>query len=121
METLHKELAAITPNLASLPWLWLSATDQEQEGVWLDYYTGDRIGDFPKPWYPGHDARYDNTYNCLRYYTDTPADIAWGESHCLSISFDCPCQYSRQPIMYLRGGCPHNEFDKMYTTKQLAT
>ena len=33
METLRTELEAVTTNLAALPWLWLSATDQKQEGV----------------------------------------------------------------------------------------
>ena len=121
LETLQTELAAITPNLAALPWLWLSATDQKQEGVWLDYYTGERLENYTKPWYPGHDKRYDETYNCLRYYTDTPAVIAWGESLCWAVNFACPCQYSHQPILRLRGGCSYNEFDEMYTPKQSAS
>ena len=73
------------------------------------------------PWYPGHDAKYDELQNCLVYYTDTPEDIAWGEMECSSYNKGCPCQYSHQPVLLLRGACPYNEFDKRYTPKQAAS
>ena len=121
LETLQTELAAITPNLDVFDWLWLSATDQEQEGVWLDYYTGERLENYTQPWYPGHDALYGGVDNCLIRYTDTPANISWGEGNCLSYEMACPCQYSHQPILRMRGGCSFSEFDVQYTPKQLAS
>ena len=121
LETLQKELEALTPHPINPPILWLSATDQEQEGVWLDYYTGERLENYTKPWYPGHDTRYGNRENCLRYYTHTPADMSWGESHCSVYGVACPCQYSRSPMIILRGACPNSKIDKTYRPKQLAS
>ena len=79
LETLQTELAAITANIVVLPCLWLSATDKKKEGIWSDYYTGERLGDYNKPWYPGHDDKFGDNYNCLKMYTDSPADLP-GES-----------------------------------------
>ena len=103
------------------PWMWVSATDQEKEGIWLDYYTGERLENYTLPWYPGDDARSGDTYNCVMYYPDTPPDIAWGEEDCVSYNKACPCQYSRQPILLLRGAYPYNQFDTIYTPNQLAS
>jgi hypothetical protein len=105
LETLQTEVQAITPNIIVFPWLWLSATDQVEEGVWRDFYTGERLGDYKKPWYPGHDDKFGDKENCLLMYTDTPANIAWGESTCLSYNKGCPCRYRQQPILLLRGAC----------------
>jgi hypothetical protein len=120
LETLQTEVQAITPNIIVLPWMWLSPTDQEKEGVWRDYYTGERLGDYSRPWYPGHDDKCDDKYNCVTMFTDTPADISWGEMNCDSPDRGCPCQYSQQPILLLRGLCQDSPFDNLYTHKQLA-
>ena len=125
LETLQTELHAITPNLKDLPWLWLSATDGQKEGVWRDYYTGKQLQDYAKPWHPGHDARNGDTYNCLSMYTDTPDDEAWGESTCQnteSSRMGCPCHYNLQPILLLRGLCggKDSKLDKQFTPKQPA-
>ena len=121
LETLQTEVAAITPNIAVLPWLWLSATDQEEEGDWRDYYTGERLGDYVKPWYPGHDNKFGDRYNCLIMYPDTPPNIAWGEWQCSSSDKGCPCQYTQQPVLLLRGLCQKSVFDRRFTPKQLAS
>ena len=127
VETLQTELATITPNIIVFPWLWLSTTDQEEEGVWKDYYTGESLGDYAKPWYPGDDDNFGDKYNCLSMYTDTPLDISLGETECYSADRGCPCQYKQQPILLLRGLC-HNsalktvdeQLGTQYTPKQLA-
>ena len=120
-------MQAITPNIIVFPWLWLSATDQVEEGVWRDFYTGERLGDYKKPWYPGHDDKYGVEYKCLQMFTDTPPDIAWGEGQCDGYDKGCPCQYRQQPILLLRGLCQHSalktangELGTQYTPKQLA-
>ena len=114
------KLESLTPNPLDPPILWLSATDQEQEGVWLDYYTGERLENYTKPWYPGHDTRFGNRENCMRYYTHTPSDISWGESPCGAYGVACPCQYSRSPTIILKGACPNSKLDTHYRPKQLA-
>ena len=118
LNNLQTEVQAITPNTMDLPWLWLSATDQEQEGVWRDFYTGERLGEFAKPWYSDDDQLGDG-YNCLNMYTDVPADISWGETTCIN-NRACPCKYGQPPVLLLRGTCQYSYFDYKYTPKQLA-
>ena len=86
--------------------------------VWRDYYTKEVLGEYAKPWYPRHDEKNGNVHNCLGYFTDTPDHHAWGESACFEY-YSCPCQYSRQPILKLRGLCLYSNLDILYTPKQL--
>ena len=86
--------------------------------VWRDYYTKEVLGEYTKPWYPRHDEKNGNVHNCLGYFTDTPDHYAWGESACFEY-YSCPCQYSRQPILKLRGLCLYSNLDILYTPKQL--
>ena len=118
LKTLQTELQAITPNTMDLPWLWLSATDQKEEGVWRDFYTGERLGEFAKPWYSNDDQLGDQ-YNCLNMYTDVSANISWGETTCFN-NRACPCKYNKQPVLLLRGTCQYSYFDYKHTPKQLA-
>ena len=125
LETFQTELHALTSDVSVLPWLWVAETDKKQEGEWRDYYTGEVIGEYAQPWYPGHDDRLGEEYNCIIWFTDAPAEHAWGEWHCYSYDKSCPCQYSRQPVLTLRGLCKATIslklLDTRYTPKQLYT
>ena len=44
------------------------------EGVWRDYYTGDKLEDFPKPWKKPHDERFGEGTDCLGLYTWWPEE-----------------------------------------------
>ena len=120
MEFFQKELHAVTSDISNLPWVWVSATDKKKESEWRDWYTEEVLGEYQKPWYPGHDGKYGELDNCLVYYTDTPDEYVLGEVAC-NTEHSCPCQYSRQPILRLRGSCPDNKLDTLYTPKQLYT
>ena len=127
LKTLQTELQALSPNISDLPRMWLSATDQEEEGVWRDSYTGERLEQYSKPWMTGHDGDHGDQYNCLNMYTNQPANSYWHEWECFAHDRGCPCQYSHQPIILLRGLCPYSALKTVdeilgtkYTFKQMA-
>ena len=100
----------ITQSYANLPHLWLSATegdgsykvdtlshwpDQEtvdnrtidlkaKEEVWRDYYTGERLEDWSKPYYSSNeDKTYGEGYNCMEGFTRAPSwERSWFEFQC---------------------------------------
>ena len=123
LQTLHYELGAITPNIKDLPWLWLSASDRQEEGVWRDYYTGEQLKNYTKPWYTGHDAKYGNRRSCLILHTGLPADLSWIEMTCNQGAkpIGCPCQSKKEPIIILRGSCQHSIVDLLYRPRQMAS
>ena len=67
-ENLWKEIKAVSPDTSKLPtWIWLQATEgdiggklerldhwpegvEAEEGVWRDYYTGEQLENYTKPW-----------------------------------------------------------------------
>ena len=102
------------------------------EGVWRDYYTGQRLTDFEKPY---DDAFFGEDYNCLEVHTDEPWSTSWNGIQCHTYENVCPCQYTQQPVLVLRGEifwiqdkflllatgtCPYNSFDAKFTPKQPA-
>ena len=86
-ETFTKEVDAITPDKSVLPWMWVAAkegtegdmerlphwpeTIEANDTVWRDYYTGERMEEYARPWYSS-DAWEGEDYNCLARYTDEP-------------------------------------------------
>ena len=50
LETLRTEIRAITNDTHKLPFMWLSLTDKEEEGVWRDHYSRERTTNYTKPW-----------------------------------------------------------------------
>ena len=120
---LREEVNSITPKISALGYLWLAATDREVEGDWRDAYSGaalDTGGAWP--WYDtvGKDTRFGDEYNCLTWYTNQAPQRSWAEWDCNSPSYGCPCQYSQQPVLLLRGLCEGNQLNTLYTPKQLA-
>ena len=153
VETLQAEIDVVTfihDNKGNLPReMWLAATDGEWRGEggevgagveaeWRDSYTGEKLGDLEPdivaksgPWFPGHDAAEGDQSNCLTLITAIPGiviphSINWMERPCFKAgdSPACPCTYAQQPILLLRGLCPHSALkpsgNLQYTPKQLA-
>ena len=134
-ETFTKEVDAITPDTSVLPWMWVAAKEgtegdmerlphwpeiiEVNETVWRDYYTGERLEEYARPWYGDHDARYGENENCLALYTDLPWEESWYELLCESYDKSCPCQYQQQPILRLRGVCWGLPLDTFYIPVQL--
>ena len=77
------------------------------EGVWRDYYKGQRLENWTKPYYNIDDfADLGETYNCMQAYTDEPWQESWYNYPCKSFDSSCPCSYQgAQPLLRLRGLC----------------
>ena len=122
---MKKEVHAITPDISHLPYLWLAATDEEVEGEWSDAYTGEELDTgVAWPWYVRNkDQDYADDSNCIQWYTDQPDDESWNEWQCNGYDMGCPCQYTQQPVLLLRGLCQYSSLKPMditqYTPKQL--
>ena len=118
--------------------IWLSATEGDKdfelsrldhwpegieavEGVWRDYYTGEELDNFAKPWESntkGSDGEGPDS-NCIYYYHNYLEVASWSEWQCWSDNMGCPCSYDTAPILYLRGLCPTTNInDNMFTYDQ---
>ena len=140
-EALAYEMLAVTPETSSIPTSWLAAiegsegpggvgyplerlshwpeTIEPNETVWRDYYTGERIEEYPKPYMWDHDNWYGEDCNCMLWHVDTNWDTSWDEWTCHSFDMACPCQYQQQPLLRLRGLCWELTLDTLYTPVQL--
>ena len=142
------ELDMITPDLSVMPWGWFAVTEGDGdkvlavpdhwpkeelvdgklikmeaiETIWRDYYTGQRLEDWPKPWYRAtKDEAFGDNSNCLAWYSDMGEDwhMTWYEWLCNTYDQGCPCSYPTQPLLRLRGLCSASGIDSLFTLKQL--
>ena len=56
------------------PWSHWPEDTEVAEGVWRDYYTGEKLEDFPKPWKKPHDERFGEGIDCLGLHTWWPEE-----------------------------------------------
>ena len=116
----------------SIEYLWLSATEGDQglklyspdhwpkgteamEGVWRDYYTGEELANFTKPWSDDfQDMLYGEGDNCIQYDRDTNQSSSWTEWQCVDEIIGCPCTYDTPPVLTLRGYCSYTDVDVTY-------
>ena len=95
---------------------------EAEETIWRDFYTGERLGDWQKPWYDMNntDTAYGESSNCMRVYTGANVwKNSWFEFTCTSYDQSCPCSYPVQPILRLRGACRSSSIDSLFSPKQL--
>ena len=148
-ESLTREVDLITRDRSTLPFMWISATEgyfpgnlgfdntwlwpdtevvnnktkklESVETIWRDFYTGQRLGKWTKPYYfSENDTMFGTTHNCIHAYTDVLWDKSWFEYECLEPSGrSCPCSYPAQPILRLRGLCKSSPLDRYFSPKQL--
>ena len=89
------------------------------EGVWRDYYTGDELDNYTRPWAQGDQGTTDN---CVTFFTNWVVGKSWQEWLCRRESMGCPCTFKRRPILHLRGFCPYTSLEiSKYTPFQLST
>ena len=144
-KNLIMEIDLITQDRSLLPWMWLSATEGDNnqklarldhwpetelvnnqtrkleavETVWRDFYTGQRLENWTKPYYrEQEDTIHGDTYNCMEAFTDLAWLDSWREWQCYSYDHSCPCSYPTQPLLRLRGRCS-TLIDGLFTPKQL--
>ena len=145
-ENLTREVDLAAPVRDMLPYMWVSATEGDidgdleklphwpeweivnntsikviaEEGIWRDFYTGHRLGNWTKPYHSiNKDAFEGETHNCIKVYTDEPWNNSWTEGQCFSNDQSCPCQYPQQPMLRLRGLCEGSAVNQLFTPKQL--
>ena len=103
--------------------IWLSATEGDieqhlgepdhwpegitaEEGVWRDYYTGDELENYSKPWISKKGDKVKNTTdNCIFFKSETGSWTEWQCKNSIG-GFICPCHYETPPIINFRGLCP---------------
>ena len=132
----HKEIEHIRNDHKHLPSrLWLSATEGDKknmlsrldqwpegrnavESVWRDFYTGDQLDNYTKPWYSTNaDNEYGENSNCILYRFGV-----WQEWDCFNTDRGCPCSFENKPILHLRGFCPDTKIKhNIYTTLTIPT
>ena len=89
------------------------------ETIWRDFYTGQRLGNWTKPfYYSTKDTDRGDTYNCILMYLMGPLDRSWFEWQCIAYDISCPCSYPKQPLLRLRGLCSPLLLNQ-FTPKQL--
>ena len=112
---LWKEMKDVSPDTAKLPLsIWLSATEgdigkelgrldhcpegvEAMEGAWRDYYAGEQLRNYTKPW-KGHAAG--DTYNYIQFYPRERETRTWSNGLCLSVQRrGCPCTYDSRPLI----------------------
>ena len=132
----YQETSSITFGTSKLPPLWLSATEGDvglrlgrlghwpertvaQEGVWRDYYTGEQLENYTKPWLSSDqgDNILGETSNCIYIHRSS---LSWIEWECFTDDMGCPCSYEMGlPIIQLRGFCSDTILEhERYTVKQ---
>ena len=141
-QMLHDEVQQlrIDPVVFAQMNIWLSATEGDKdsmlsrldhwpegieaiEGVWRDYYTGEELDNYTKPWPDSNlDDSKETSFNCILYDPTEDAVSSWEEWQCRELEISCPCSYEDQPILHLRGFCPDTYLEhKRYTPMQLPT
>lgn len=91
-------------------YIWLSVTDEEEEGVWKDYYTQEVMkykGPFTSGGTDGGDkqncAQQANEADWVDWFCDSKDDTAF-----------CSCLRDPLPYLYLRGLCPTSALDSLF-------
>ena len=94
------------------------------EGVWRDYYTGEELDNYTKPWITeSGDSGEGTTTHCINYFHGNPKGKSWQEWVCRQHDSGCPCGYEESPILHLRGYCSATYLEQpgIYTPYQLQT
>ena len=92
-----------------------------QPAVWRDYYTGEQLENYTKPWYGDTDP-INGTEDCVVLHAWS---WKWGADSCNdkgAAKMMCPCKYdhSKPPRLFLRGLCASSPLGKSlwYTPRQ---
>ena len=151
-ENFITEINLITQDRSSMPYIWLSATEGDKhkklarldhwpetelaenetkkleavETVWRDFYTGERLNNWSKPFTDKsiEDTAYGDNYNCIQLDKNEPWHKSWYEWQCYTFDSCCPCSFPAEPLLRLRGLCKNSLIskisnEKLFTPKQL--
>ena len=86
---------------------------EAKDGVWRDYYTGEQLEKYTKPWRNlNQDKNGDEAYNCINFYVKEAVTRSWTEWNCIGRPRGCPCAYNYPPLLHLRCFCPGTLVDR---------
>ena len=137
-EKLLKGVRNVSPDPSRLLGrIWLSATEGDvdlqlgklehwpdgvkaNESVWRDYYTGEQLENYTKPWVDSQkDTKRGGNYNCILFNPKLSEESSWQEKQCHQLDKLCPCTYDTTPLIRLRGFCPDTLVEHVrYRVKQ---
>ena len=76
---------------------------EAKDGVWRDYYTGEQLEKYTKPWRNlNQDKNGDEAYNCINFYVKEAVTRSWTEWNRICWPRGCPCAYNYPPLLHLR-------------------
>ena len=99
--------------ISSGQWVWLSVTDNEEEGVWRDIESKETI-QFETPFALGEpDGGEDE--NCAMQTSQG----RWVDNLCQfnNLGFPCVCSHKERPYVRLRGLCPHSRIGRLFVPR----
>ena len=94
--------------------IWLPITDASEEGIWIDYYTGEVVQH--KGAFTGNGPNGGLEENCALQVTDQ----FWHDWTCndpwppVRAWRGCLCSRQPRPYLILRGLCPHSSIDTLF-------
>merc|ERR1719402_27016 len=99
--------------------VWTGATDEAEEGIWLDSFTGEVVSDLPgwaKFWAPGQPNGI-RIQNCAGIWeVDGEAPNSWYDDGGCEKERQCSmCNFPAPPRAKLRGMCENLVMDKYYS------
>ena len=85
-------------------WLHWPEDTAVQRGVWRDYYSGEKLEDYTKPWMRPRGEGVGN--KCASIWTSRPANASWWHGSCTYGNIrGCPCtNEGRQRPLLSQGG-----------------
>ena len=91
---------------------WGSITDSEEEGIYRDFYTGEKIANYDLEFFAGN-PNGGREENCILIVL--PSGAGWLDWYCFrGAPTMCPCIHEERPYLYLRGLCPDSKIDTLY-------
>ena len=91
------------------------------ENVWRDFYSGQRLDDYIRPYWSPTGPLAGNSSNCVLHWC-SGYQAFWYESQCTrpteQLPVGCPCSYPAQPLLRLRGLCS-DWVENLFSPKQL--
>jgi hypothetical protein len=88
--------------------LWLAISDEAEEGVWRDHYTGE-VMRHPGP-FTGSGPNGGARENCAVQISAT----SWVDWFCDATFVKCTCSRTVRPYLRLRGLCPQSALDSLF-------
>ena len=94
-------------------WVWLSVTDDQEEGIWRDFDSNEVVA-YESPFAVG-EPNGGRDENCAMQTSQGQ----WVDNMCHydKLGFPCVCSHEERPYMRLRGLCPQSRIGSLYVPR----